>query len=150
MGWEALLPRKPEVSDEAAGQEGKGQVRGAWGTVARMAGGERSGPHHSVSSLWAGAWLEDAEGRAEGRSRQGPQRGRCFCEVACGQCLWVRGRSCAKGTAGQTQLSSILFLLGSPGAGKGAVSSMSLALGERLDCHLLGPTALQRCSRGSS
>lgn len=73
--------------------------------------GERSGLHHSLSTLWAGAGLQDAGGR----SRWGPQRGRCFCEgVPLGQ-----GRSCAKETAvvlgqapGQTQLSSVLFLLG--------------------------------------
>lgn len=81
----------------------------------------------------------------------GPQRGTCLVRSLVGECLWVRGRSCAEGTAvvlgqapGQTQLSSGLYLPGAQELGRGLVSSASLSLGERLDCHLLSPAALQR------
>lgn len=80
------------------------------------------------------------------------------------ECLWVRGRSCACGNscgsgsgAGETQLSSVLFLLGAsssqaPGAvpwgcpKQGVLCCLSLTLDERLGGYLLYPTAFQYCS----
>lgn len=77
------------------------------------------GRGHPHTTALAPSRLGRSQRDADGRSRWGPQRGTCFVRSLVGECLWVRGRSCAEGTAvvlgqapGQTQLSSVLYLLG--------------------------------------
>lgn len=82
--------------------------------------GERH-PHTAVlAPSRLGCSLRMLTAEADGALREG-----CFVRSLVGEFLWVRGRSCAEGTAvvlgqapGQTQLSSVLYLLGAQELGR--------------------------------